>query len=407
MSEDTKQDLPGSQIDVSKLPEDQQKALAEAAAENASTEAAEQSGNANPDSPTVESPAAKEKAKPENENEEAQTNASTNPKTKARMEVFDEIDKQNFAQEEEDGDTDSDEEAGDGEGKQPKKAYEIRQNDQGEDCLVLKVNGQEVLRPVESVVRETQKEISGDQKLERVNDMTKKLAEWDKDLQTRELRLSGELKKLSEQVKQSSESLSEQDVAEQGELLEKFAEALLEDDTAGAAKYLKEALGRGTATPPSDQEIEAQVSQMAEDRQEIESKKAEREQLSTEIQQHENQRREQEWSDAITDFTTEFPEIKKGTALWDLANTETEKLFRDPDHKDKPFVEVFREAGNRVRNAIKAATPSRAERKLTSQQHVQQRSTQAPASATQEQRVETPYDAVMEMKRKRRPTQAY
>jgi chemotaxis protein histidine kinase CheA len=375
MTIENKNDLPGGQIDFNDLSEEEQTAVKAAAAEQAQIDEAEAGEDIVPEPEPTNEP------EPEPEPEPEETDAmdyAQNPKAKARMDIAKEIDKSTFGEEAvadseagnepEPADDDETPEGGEQAASEepepePDKGYEIRKNSEGVDCMVLKVNGQEVLRPVTEMVRDQQKLTAADQRLEEASKLNQELAQWDQDLQSRELRLDEQQKALEKTIKDSSESLSKEDVAKQNESVEKFYEALMGENPTEAFNHLKEALGRGDATPPSDEEIQAMVDARLEETQKVNEARAQRNQTSQKIQQQ----MESDWNDARTNFMTEFPEIKQGSKLWDITNRTVEELFRDPEYKDKPFATVFREAGNRTRNLLRevAPTQSRTERKLT------------------------------------------
>lgn len=297
----------------------------------------------------------------------------------------------------------------DGEGQRSNKPYRIETGEDGIEYGVLKINGQDVRRPMEKIFETAQKVTAGDQRLERASAAIRTAQGLYADINRREADLTAreqQLADLRKKVTKDGSQLSTEDVADVDKHLGRVMDALLDDDKEAAAAALKDALraGRGDAATPAMTDAEAGNvvdTEMAATRQRQHQVPAEITEAIT-----------ADWNDARTNFMTEHPDIKPGSRRWELAAQYSKTIGEEPEFKNKGFNAIFREAGKRVREFYgdDKQQQQRLERKIDSQQHVPQRN--GVGGGQQQRRQEAPpvksqFDKVMDMRRKRRPNEAY
>lgn len=303
---------------------------------------------------------------------------------------------------------DRQQDGGDGQG-QGGKPYRIEAGDDGVEYGVLKINGQEVRRPMSKIFEQAQKSEAVEQRMEKATVAIRSAQGLYQDLNRREADIAARearLTQLRKTVTNDNSQLSDKDVANVDTYLGTFIDALLDDDKEKAAEAFRKAvaLGRGDAATPALSDAEA-------------GKIVDKELAATRQRQHEvpveiSQAITDEWNEAKTAFIEDHPDIKEGSPRWELAAEYSKIIGQDPAFKGKGFNAIFREAGRRVRAFYgdKTQQDDRLQRKIDSHQHVAQRGPGGGGRQQQQEQApqaESQYDKVMKMRKRRRPNEAY
>lgn len=288
--------------------------------------------------------------------------------------------------------------------------YVIRKNEQGVDCLVVKSDGVEVLRPMRDIVPIVSKDTNADAKLEKASVTLKHIQKLSREIDQREASLTSRIQKLQETAQNSTASLpSTEDAGKVQEAAKSLVEAIYAEDTDGATKIIENLFtGRGAAATQDRAAMQSAVQELIDEQAQIGTARQAHQRIQEEVQEQV----QQDWQAARTAFMVEYPDIKPGTEAWKTASAICVKLQAEPEFADATYQQIFREAGKRVRQAAKelasSTTQDRTAAKIASVAHVASRSsaTQTTRASEVPQR-KTQSQLVAEMRNTRRPHRAY
>ena len=254
----------------------------------------------------------------------------------------------------------------------------------GEKWLTkVKVNGEEVEVPFDSLRSSHQKDRASQEKFQAA-------AIKERELMYRERQIQEQLKQLNSQPS-NQDVEQEEEVSDVGDIVEKYHEALFQDDAAEAAKLLKTLAnsGRGNAT----QNVEEVVNQAILSHEA--RKKAEREHIERAAYQA-------ELEDAVRSFQDNFPDIAESEELKAIADRKTITLTQEnPDWTPSQIINAAAEY-TREWSGVRPELNGRLERKKKIVR--QPKSVMASASTGKDNTPLTPSQIVAEMRQARGQT---
>ena len=247
----------------------------------------------------------------------------------------------------------------------------------------IKVNGEEVDVPFDSLKSSHQKDRASQEKFQAA-------AIKERELLYREQQLQEHIKQLNSQPSQQDVEQQEE-VSDVDDIVEKYHEALFQDDAAEAAKLLRTlaSSGRGDATQ-NIQEVVNQAIVSHEAR-----KKAEQEHIQRAAYQA-------ELEDAVKSFNEDYPDIAESEELRAIADRKTITLTQEnPDWTPSQIINAAAEY-TREWAGISLESNGRFNRK---QKIVRQpKSVRASANSSKESVPMTPSEIVAEMRKARGQT---
>lgn len=247
----------------------------------------------------------------------------------------------------------------------------------------IKVNGEEVNVPFDSLKSSHQKDRASQEKFQAA-------AIKERELLYREQQLQEEIKRLNSQPSQQDVEQQEE-VGDVDDIVEKYHEALFQDDAAEAAKLLRTLAnsGRSNAT----QNVEEVVNQAILSHEA--RKKAEREHIQRAAYQA-------ELEDAVKSFNEDYPDIAESEELRAIADRKTITLTQEnPDWTPSQIINAAAEY-TREWAGISLESNGRFNRK---QKIVRQpKSVRASANSSKESVPMTPSEIVAEMRKARGQT---
>ena len=254
----------------------------------------------------------------------------------------------------------------------------------GEKWLTkVKVNGEDIDVPFDSLKSSHQKDRASQEKFQSA-------AIKERELMYREQQIQEQLKQLNSQPS-NQDVEQEEEVSDVGDIVEKYHEALFQDDAAEAAKLLKTLAnsGRSNAT----QNVEEVVNQAILSHEA--RKKAEREHIERAAYQA-------ELEDAVRSFQDNFPDIAESEELKAIADRKTITLTQEnPDWTPSQIINAAAEY-TREWSGVRPELNGRLERKKKIVR--QPKSVMASASSSKDNIPLTPSQIVAEMRKARGQT---
>lgn len=290
-------------------------------------------------------------------------------------------------------------------GNLPENVYEK----DGQLYAKLKVDGEEIEKPLGDALSIAQKNAAADKRLQRSTAVLSELQRQQKELDAREQRLREAAERLQARITNTGKAPSGEDATDLEQTAEALVDAIYNDDPKTAAEHARKlAQGRGSATPKEAEELQAVVESLAAEQQEISRQK----QLNSQQMAESERQVREEWSRGVERFKSTYPDIQQGSEAWRLASSLSRSIPLEEKFKDASFEEIFMEAGRRARETIKGVTPSlkdRTHRKLEASPHTASRSSvsQPVRTGQQPQKRKSGHDLVREMRRQRRPYADY
>ncbi len=244
----------------------------------------------------------------------------------------------------------------------------------------VKVNGEDIDVPFDSLKSSHQKDRASQEKFQSA-------AIKERELMYREQQIQEQLKQLNSQPS-GQDVEQEEDTSDIEDIVEKYHEALFQDDAAEAAKLLKTLAnsGRGNAT----QNVEEVVNQAILSHEA--RKKAEREHIERAAYQS-------ELEDAVRSFQDNFPDIAESEELKAIADRKTITLTQEnPDWTPSQIINAAAEY-TREWSGVRPELNGRLERKKKIVR--QPKSVMASASTGKDNTPLTPSQIVAEMRKAR------
>tara|TARA_X000001388_G_C2234295_1_gene124592 strand:+ start:2854 stop:3906 length:1053 start_codon:yes stop_codon:yes gene_type:complete len=255
---------------------------------------------------------------------------------------------------------------------------------EGQWVTQVRVNGQDVVVPFDSLKSSHQKDVASQQRFQQAAYKEKLLAQ--QEAQLRQYAQSLQQKESAPPVKDEPE-----DDVDYNKTVEEYHQALYEDDAAKAANLLQTLTGRNTATLNIDEAVDKAVSDAFSRRQ---AQQAKAQQLAY----------QQEVQNAVSWFDQEYPEVSQNPDLRAIADNQTVTLMKEnPSWTPGQIIYASAEYARHWANSFVPNQPATNERVERKKKIVQQ-----PKSARKTLKVseddsgpKTPEQIIEEMKQSR------
>ncbi len=252
----------------------------------------------------------------------------------------------------------------------------VYKNEAGEYVMKLKINGQEVERPITNIIATAQKQESADVRLQQANDRQRQLEEYENLLRAEDARIKA--------VKELPEP-SQQDAQESEEDVKAFLEQIYDGNTDEAATKLAELLAGRQQPTLNVEELRAQLRQEA----------------VIELEEHMSRREyDSSLSDGVKWLNDNHPDVVSDPMLYQFIDTQTTVISKeDPTLTPRQVIE---KATDQVLARVNGSTVSSRENNKSQLKAPVKASSSARYAPPKKKEIDTSPQAVIARQREHR-----